>query len=224
MRKLFAPIGFCLFLAAGYLVSVESWNGAVFVYLGELRSPASVRSMRDYSIVDRKALFASVHKQLLEGAKLMKDDGTMGLTLGHPLMKASDGNDFACPVPGRAGLFDRVELTFLGLGISESGHQPKMVVEADCNPGTNLSQLSPIWIPMAEIVAAGPKDQDLQFYGEQPKKIRLEHIPGEWPTTWVLTSVRFFRQAFPDENMLINAEKMRETNGGKLISFDWQTK
>ncbi len=223
MRALFAQIGFCLFLTAGYVVSVESWNGAVFVYLGEQRSPASVRSMRDYSIVDRKALFASVHKQMLEGAKLMKEDGSMGLTLGHPLMKASDGNDFACPVQGRPGLFDRVELTFLGMGISESGHQPKMIVEADCTSGPNLSQLGTIWIPMADILATEPKDQELQFYGDQPKSIRLEHIPGQWPNAWVLISVRFFRQAFPDENLLIDAEKMRETKG-KLISFDWQAK
>ena len=134
MRKLIAPAFFIFALATGYWVSVESWNGAVYVYIGEQRSPASNRSMRDYSALDRKALSKSIHKQLLASAKVTERNGFMGVTLGHPLFKRAKGTgEFACPVQGRAGVFDRVELTFVGIGVSDSGEAPLMLVEAECH-------------------------------------------------------------------------------------------
>jgi len=145
----------------------------------------------------------------------------MGLTLGHPLMKSSDRNEFACPVQGRPGMFDRVELTFIGTGISEAGQQPKMIVEADCATGPNLGEINTIWIPMQDIVTAEAKDQEMQIYGDHPVIVRLEQIPGEWPVAWVLSNIKLFRQANPDENVTIDSAKMRETSG-KLLSFDWQ--
>lgn len=202
---------------------VNSWDGAVFVYLGEQRSPAAVRSMRDYSAIDRKALFSSVHRQMLEGAKLIKQQGQMALTLGHPLMKTAERNEFACPVEGRPGLFDRVELTFTGTGISESGHQPMMTIESKCGSGGNLSELETIYIPMQDILAAGAKDQELLTTGDHPVLVKLEHIPGEWPVGWVLSTVRFYREGSPEESMTIDSEKMRDTTEtGKLLSFDWK--
>ena len=220
MRGLLATVTFCLFMLTGYLVSVESWNGTVFVYLGELRSPSAVRSIKDYSAVDRTALFASVHRQMIAGAHLIKQPDSMGLTLGHPLMKSATGRDFACAVDGRPGLFDHVELTFIGLGISEAGRQPKMTIEADCRGGGNLSELGTIWIPMREIVAANAQDQELQIYGENPVTVRLEQIPGEWPATWVLWNVRLFREDNPEESLVIDSGKIRES-GAKMLSFDW---
>ncbi len=223
MRKALGPIGFCLCLLLGSTVMVDSWNGAVFVYLGERRSPAAVRSMRDYSAIDRKALFSSVHRQMLEGAKIIKQQGQMALTLGHPLMKSSERNEFACSVEGRPGLFDRVELSFTGTGISESGHQPMMTVESKCGSGGNLSELETIYIPMQDIVAAEAKDQEMQIFGDHPVMVRFNHIPGEWPTGWVLSKVRFFREDDGEESLTIDADKMRENTGtGKLLSFDWK--
>lgn len=207
----------------GYALSVDSWNGAVFVYLGEQRSPAAVRSMRDYSAIDRKALFSSVHRQMLDGAKLIRQAGFMALTLGHPLMKSADRNEFACPVQGRPGLFDRVELTFNGTGISASGEQPQMIIESECTGGGNLNQLETIWIPMQDILSTEPKNQEMQMYGDHPVMVRLNHIPGEWPTGWVLSTVRLYHHENLEETMTIDSAKMRDTTDtGKLLSFDWQ--
>jgi len=222
MRKLLAPIAFFAFLMAGHWVSVDSWGGAVFVYLGEQRSPAAVRSIRDYSVIDRKALFSSLHKQLLEGARLVKQDGYVGLTLGNPLVKAARGTkEFACAIQGRPGMFDRMELTFLGAGISEAGRQPKMTVEADCSSGMNLTELETIWVPMHDIVTAAAIDQELQIFGDRQVIVRLEQIPGEWPPSWVLWNVRLYRSANPEEGVSVDNGKIRETNP-KLFSFSWE--
>lgn len=208
-------------MLTGYLVSIESWNGAVFVYLGEQRAPAAIRSMRDYSAVDRKALYASVHRQLLEGARMIKGAGEMGLALGHPLIKREDRMEFACPLEGRPGLFDTVEVSFMGLGISEAGQQPTMTLLAECQSTGSLNHLDTIWIPMQTLLALEAKDQDLQLYGEHPVSVHLQHMPGEWPVSWVLSKVRLFKRDEPEEQLLIDADKMRETNG-KLMSFDWR--
>jgi len=220
MRKLLAPAAFCLFTLTGYLISMESWNGNVFVYLGEQRAPAAIRSMRDYSAVDRKALYQAVHRQLLEGARMIKGSGEMGLALGHPLIKGDERTEFACPLEGRPGLFDTMEVTFYGLGISSAGQQPAMTIVAECQSTGSLNRLDTVWIPMKDIMAAEAKDQDLQIYGEHPVSVRLQYMPGEWPAAWVLSKVRLFKRDEPEEQLLIDADKMREANG-KLMSFEW---
>ncbi len=222
MRTFFVFAFFCLFVAAGFRVAVDSWHGQVFVYMGEQRAPASVRSIRDYSALDRKALFTSVQKQMLADASANAYGGFVGVKLGHPLVKVAGGaSEFACPVQGHSGLFDRVELTFIGTGVSESGEQPKMIVESDCLPGENLNTLAPIFIPMQDIVRAPAKDQEIQLFGEHSVVVRLVQIPSTWPRNWVLWNVKLFRQANPDESLNIGSAKIREAHP-KLLSFDWQ--
>ena len=222
MNKILAPLLFVCFLAVGYWTAVESWDGSVYVYLGEQRSPAAARSIRDYSAVDRKALSSSLNKQLLGKAKLKVKNGYLGITLGHPLMKrANAGADFACPVQGRAGIFNQVEMTFMGTGISEAGQPPRMVITAECVPSSNLSELRTIWVPMQQIVAGPAHDQELQVYGEKhPVTIALQGIPDAWPSNWVLESARLYRADNPEEMMAIDTNGVRAAQP-KMLSFDW---
>jgi len=213
MRKLIAPAFFIFAVVTGYWISVESWKGAVYVYMGEQRSPASQRSMRDFTALDRKALTSSVHKQLLASAKVTEKNGYMGVTLGHPLFKRAKGTgEFACPVQGRAGVFDRVELTFLGVGVSDSGQAPIMLVEAECHTGNNLNEMRTIWIPMKSIHRSVAQDQEMQLFGDQPVTVRLQKIPGAWPDSWILQSVKLFRELNPEENLTVDAKGVRDAN------------
>lgn len=220
MRKILIPSFFALFLLIGYQRAVSSWGGKVFIYLGEQRSPAAVRSLRDYSSVERRTLLHSVHRQMLEEAKFVAKDGYVGLYLKHPMMRSERGLDFACSVGGRPGLYDRIELTFIGEGISESGSQPRMLVESECTPGNRIDDLSVIWIPFRDIITAPAKDQEMQIFGDHPVTLRLEQIPDSWPNRWVLWNVRLFRQANPDDHYVIDSNKIRQSNA-KLMSFDW---
>jgi hypothetical protein len=213
-----ASIGFANWL------TTRSWNGLVYVYIGEQRAPASVRTAHDYTPVDRQALGRSVHEQLMSMAATSRQDGNVGVTLGHPLVarpEGGGGREFACEVAGHGGIYDHMEITFYGTGVSDNGDEPHMVIDADCEASAQLDVLNPVWIPMGEIVRTSPRDQEFQVSGPHPTRIRLEHIPGVWPESWVLVSVRFYRQDTPDESLLVDAQHLRE-GGPTLLSFDFK--
>jgi hypothetical protein len=221
MHKTLVFAFFLLLLYAGFRVSVDSWDGQIFVYMGENRAPASVRKLGDYEPLDRKALFSSAHRQLLNHASASIEEAFVKVSLGHPLLKTSWGSEFACPVEGHAGLFDRVELTFIGVGIAEGGEPPKMVIETDCLPGENLNSLAPIWIPMREIASQPAKDREMNLAGEHPMNVRLIQIPSSWPEQWALWNVKLFRQTRPEDALDFGSAKLREANS-KLLTFDWK--
>lgn len=221
MRPSFVVFLFIVGLLIGYGMVVRSWGGSVYVYLGEERSPAAVRLLSDYAALDRDALTNEVHQQMVGDADFIKRDGELGIRLGHPLLKLKSGGfDFACAVQGRQGVFDRIELTFWGIGITESGHPPQIVMETACRTEEDLNRLATLWLPMAEILATPAKDQQLEFYEDRPLTIRLEQIPGEWPESWVLTRIRLFRDNNPSESLEIGASLIKEARS-KILSFEW---
>lgn len=212
---------FFLFTAyMGFRVSVDSWDGQVFVYMGENRAPASVRKIGDYEPLDRKALFTAPNKQLLNNAAAVRDEKYVKINLGHPLLKTSWGSEFACPVSGHSGLFDRVELTFMGLGVSEGGESPKLVVETDCLPGENLNTLAPIWIPMQFL--SWQSGDKFRVAGDHPMDVHFENKTGWWPEQWVLWNVKLFDRTRPESALNFGSAKLREANS-KLLSFEWQS-
>jgi hypothetical protein len=211
-------------LMLGYGIVVRSWGGSLYVYLGEERSPATVRLLSDYAALDRRSLANDVHQQLVGGAELIRQNGELGVRLGHPLLKLKGGGyDFACAVQGRPGVFDRIELIFWGIGITESGHPPRMVVESSCQTGEDLNRLATLWLPMSQIFANPAKDQQLEFYEDPPLTIRLEQIPGEWPENWVLTHIRLFREDNPSNSLEIGASLIKEARS-QILSFEWDPK
>lgn len=224
MRGLLGTAFFLAFFAFGSWVSTRSWGGAVYVYIGEDRSPAAVRSLNDYTPISRAALTDSVEKQLIASARFVRQEGYVGVELGHPLLKPEAGRrEFACDVGGREGLYDHLELTFTGSGVAASGEAPQMVVFAGCNPTEDVGRLETVWLPMDEILASQPKDQDIQINGDQPIFIHLKDIPGEWPDSWSLSSVKLYREADPRDAMEVGIEKLHQARGS-AFSFGWATR
>lgn len=222
MRPWFFLI-FLAFLYLGYGLSMRSWKGQVFVYLGRDRAPASVRELKDYSPVDRKTLTESVQRQLMASATILKRRGAIGVRVGHPLLPSyQGGNQFACAVQDREAAFDQLELVFVGIGISASGELPKLIVQTACLASMDIEKLEPVWIPKADIEAAGAEDQELLIDDDSRQMlITLQDIPGEWPEAWALYSVRFYNSEFEDLTLSIDAAQMRDAAGAPLI-FKWE--
>lgn len=223
MRNALVAVLFLAALGFANWLTVRSWNGTVYVYIGDSRAPASVRTVHDYTPIDRQAVYRSAHAQLMAEASVKRDAGVIGITLGHPLVARPEGGgrDFACQVGGHSGVYDRMEITLYGTGISDNGEEPHMVIDANCQATDHLDVLDPVFIPMQDIVAAAPQDQELQVSGERPAIIRLEHIPGAWPERWVLVSVRFYREDSPQDSFVVDAKHLRDS-GMSLLSFDFK--
>lgn len=127
---------------------------------------------------------------------------------------------FACQVQGRTGLFDRVELTFWGVGVSVSGDAPRLIVDTECSAESeDIGLLQTIWIPMQSVIAAGARDQELEFLEQNPIYIRLEHMPDEWPKSWMLHDVRFYRITDPDDSLSLGMDQIRSARP-ELLFFD----
>jgi hypothetical protein len=222
MKVLAAPALFLICLGLGIWVTDHSWDGQLFVFVGEQRSPAAVRSLVDFSSIERSALYRSAHKQVFAGAEVVKLKGYAGIRLGHPVISKGRGaKAFGCQVPGHNGMFDQIELTFVGVGISESGGQPRMIVGSPCRALKDLNRLETVWIPMGDIFASQPKDQELQIFGKSPVSVRLMDIPGQWPQEWVLWSARLYRSDNAEKPLVMDARLLKEARP-QMLSFDWK--
>ena len=222
MKVFAAPTLFLIFLALGVWITERSWDGQLIVFVGEQRSPAAVRSLFDFSSIDRSALYRSAPTQMFSSAEVVKLKGYAGIKLGHPVISKGRGaKAFGCQVPGHNGMFDRIELTFIGTGISESGGQPRMVVGAPCRALKDLNRLETVWIPMGDIFASQPKDQELQIFGDSPVSLSLVDIPCQWPEDWGLWSARLYRNDNSEKPLVMDTRLLKEARP-KMLSFDWK--
>lgn len=220
--KYWSAFGFALCLLAGIWVTNVSWNGRVFVYLGEERAPAAVRSLSDYSAVELKTLDDAANFQLMAGATVLQERDRLGIQLGHPLVRRDDGaRVFGCEVRDRSGLYNRISLQFVAEGVSSSASPPQMTVVTLCHSIRDLNQLETIWIPMQQIYSMAPQDQKFDTMGEEPIGIDFTDMPPEWPDRWVLMNVRLFRDDDPDQVLTIGTEHLRDARES-LLSLDWK--
>lgn len=219
MRTAWPVILFFTFAFTGYKFAISSWGGVVYVYLGEDRSPAAVRNSRDFSEMSYRNLGAPVEAQLISEAEVEVRDGTVGIYLGNPLLKSSGHFEFACRVQDREGIYDRIVLTFMGVGISTSGDTAELVVEAPCESRDIAWALEPIWIPIEQVTRGPAENAEFETEGDQPVSIELKHMPGEWPPQWVLSQVKFYRASEMEGALVIDAQQMRSARAS-LLSFD----
>jgi hypothetical protein len=178
-----------------------------------------VRTLEDYSSLDRKALYRSAHSQLLANALILHQDGRLGIQLGHPLVHHGRGQDFGCQAQSRSGVYDRMEMTFMGTGISANGETPQMTVDSLCKSDSDLNHLDTVWIPAGQILQMKPEDQTLPT--AEGVVVRLKSIPDQWPEDWVLWSVRFYRTNNPENSMTIDNNQLRKDRP-HMLSLQWK--
>jgi hypothetical protein len=122
-------------------------------------------------------------------------------------------------VQDRTGVFDHIELTFIGTGVSEGGEPARMVISAPCHSVNDVNRLDTVWIPMKTLMDLAPKDQEMDFYGDNPVQVKLEAIPDQWPRNWVLWNVRLYREDSV-ESLTLDAPVLKAVRP-TLLSFDW---
>lgn len=215
---------FLLGLLVGYRLAVNSFDGKLFVYLGESRAPASVRELHDYMPVSGKVLKRSVSEQILAESKFLLRKGRLNIGLGNPLSKGADGlKHFGCGTSAGLGPYDQIELVFEGQGIMESGRSPQLSVQAACRSTQQPAQMDWIEIPIEEIrkdLGRRRHDTELMYSTPSTVRVQFKNLPYVWPEDWVLISVKLWSERDPSRALQVSTDEWR-TLHAKRVSFFW---
>src|SRR3954469_4352928 len=112
----FGIVAFVCAVVIGAAVTVATWNGKIFVsksqYLENVRNPAAIRNVFDYSQFDGEPLKIRSLKRLLTGEQVIAQQSQVGIELGHFITKGEGGRgQLACD------FYNRVSMTFEGEGV-----------------------------------------------------------------------------------------------------------
>lgn len=198
-------IFFCSFLAGyGVMVHTSEWGPIA-------RDPAAVRQVYDFSNLSGSDLTQAMKKRILTGATLVRQQSSLGIELGHFAMaKLTGEKTLACQE------YDKVILRFEADGIAVSGEHPVMEVEGACEYSSDMTKISPVFIPIDKIMAEKPGDGEYQYREGRAVTLRFHGMPDEWPTRWLLTSVRLTSPT-QQKDLFVDASEVSEILGRPMM-------
>ena len=178
---------------------------------GLRRDPAAIRKVYDFSDLRGESLTQAAKRRLISGARIVKNNGNIGLELGHFVVKGDMGlKSFACKN------FSKIVLTFEGDGYSTGDHKPTMTTEDVCVVGADINTVQPIWIPFSKVISEPAADGEVQLHGHTAK-LNFTHISGEWPKTWKLIGIRLVNPELPSENISVDEKEIGLLTGKPIV-------
>lgn len=195
----------CSFLTGyGVMVHTSEWGPIA-------RDPAAVRQIYDFSNLSGNELSQAMKKRILSGANIVREQSSLGIELGHfALAKITGEKTLACQE------FEKVILRFEADGVAVSGERPVMEVEGACEFSSDMTKISPVFIPIEKILAEKPGDGEYQYREGRAVTLRFQGMPEEWPTRWLLTSVRLMNPGKNNE-LLVNADDVSAILGRPMM-------
>ena len=175
------------------------------------RDPAAVRQLYDFSNLSGSDLTHAMKKRLLSAATVIHQQQSLGVELGHFAMaKLTGEKTLACQE------FEKVTLRFEAEGVATNGERPVMEVEGACEFSSDMTKINPVFIPVDRVLAEKPGDGEIQYRESKPVTLRFHGVNEEWPTRWLLTSVRLSNAADQKE-LLIDAEEVSQIIGHPMM-------
>jgi hypothetical protein len=192
---------------------IRSWgNGLIFISsmrtLDHQRKPAAIRKVYDYSFFEGEPLKIRSVKRLIDDAKVIEKDGSVGIDLGHFVTKGEDGRGtLACD------FYDKVILQFEGEGILEAGEKPRMTLEAPCSTASDINRIETIWIPFTRLLGDHPTPArflEATFAEQKGVRLMFDKMTSEWPRQWSLVSVRMLSKDVSGREISISKSEIAE--------------
>ncbi len=211
MKYLPGVLVFVAVFAFGLMSAYRSWNSMVYVYVGSSRMPAAVPKVFDFSNLRGGDLRMASTKRLLEDAKILKGEESVGVELGHFVTMGTSGRrEFACQS------YNKIEMVFFADGMAESGHVPEMTVNGGCVMGSDMNRIETLWIP--NMVAAKQKTSmsEVSLDGPNPTAVKFSYVGSEWPTDWVLKTIRLYSSENPNYEMKFDQMEIRSMAPDRL--------
>ncbi|MGZ3803201.1 MAG: hypothetical protein ACXVB4_03250 [Pseudobdellovibrionaceae bacterium] len=209
MKKLGMAFLFFIFsfgVGYGVILHTSEWEPVS-------RDPAAIRQVYDFSNLSGMSLTNAMKKRLLSGSTVIRKNQSLGVELGHFAMANIAGEKtLACQE------FQKVSLRFEAEGVAIGGERPVMEVEGACEFSEDMTKINPILIPVDRVLAEKPADGEFQYREGTPVTIRVHGLSAEWPTRWILTSVRLSSSADQKE-LLIDSNEVSEILGRPLMVY-----
>jgi len=207
LRKLGMTFGLfvCMFFVGyGIMIHTSEWEPVN-------RDPAAVRQLYDFSNLSGSDLTHAMKKRLLSAATVIHQQQSLGVELGHFAMaKLTGEKTLACQE------FEKVTLRFEAEGVATNGERPVMEVEGACEFSSDMTKINPVFIPVDRVLAEKPGDGEIQYRESKPVTLRFHGVNEEWPTRWLLTSVRLSNAADQKE-LLIDADEVSQIIGHPMM-------
>jgi hypothetical protein len=179
------------------------------------RDPAAVKNSFDFSHLRGERLQEAVRQRLMTGLQLKKEEGGMGIALGHFVFVDESGQKKpACQA------FGKVALTFEAEGVSVGGDKPQMEVEGRCEHSSDLTMINPLFVPVAKIMGERPGDGEFQFNQGSGVTIRFANLPEAWPRMWLLKSVKLVNEK-SSEALVVESDEVARYLGHPMV-FNWK--
>ena len=179
------------------------------------RIPAAIRHDMDFSQLEGSELVSASQKRLLTAARVILQDDQMGIELGHFVLRGESGrSQLACDY------YDQVKLTFEAEGIADSGEKPLMEISGPCRPGTDMTRIEPIWIPVSRILSERVNNMDLTD-DTGNVSFHFSNMGGEWPGRWALKSARLLNSQESGKEITIEHSDLREILHHPFV-LNWQ--
>ena len=139
----------------------SSWQGVVYFY-PEGGHAGSAHGQRKLAQVDKRYDFSSHRsggvlaskKRLVQSLKWHRQDGVLGVELGHFVVKTGQNSkNFACNV------YRGVELEFVAEGVAVHGQPSRMWVRGPCRVrADDNSRMQVLWLPVHRAFDQRPQD------------------------------------------------------------------
>ena len=176
-----------LFFSLGFLFSLRTWDGKIFVSLNKSQSRgiANVNSVIDIVSLSPDSLKLRSQEVLFQKTKISRSEGGISFQLGSFLIpnKQKEGYGLICDS------YSLVELSFVSSGTSLSGHKGRLLVQAPC-VNNDEDFIGPFLIPAQKIL----DHPDMDFFSNEETQtfIRFYETSVRLMKTWHLSTVRFF--------------------------------
>jgi len=216
MKAFLTFLGIACFFFIGVLIS---WNSSEFpmentysIVSKSSRDPAAIKKVYDFSHLEGSALNFAAKQRLLDGAKVIHDKKDVGVELGHFVIRGADGEKaFACQ------RYSKVILGFEGDGVAVGGELPKMEVEGSCEISTDINRIAAVWIPVSRIIGEPVADGEFDFREGHPAKLKFANVSDQWPTTWMLKSVKLVDPTGQNSEVAVPTEELKQILKKPLI-------
>lgn len=219
MKGFFGILIFLFGIALGFLYSSSSWNGEKYIKASNLspnpkRDLAAVKKVYDFTNHMGNLLSSLSSHKVLSNAQISNEQGKFTLSLGHYVMKTTNGDHFlACQ------LYDKVVIEYLAEGQASNGNLPRMEVIADCNLlNDDINHIAPIKIPVKDILSSQPADGEINYTENYKITVRFYNVTEHWPKQWALQKVTLTDSHREQFDTTINAKQALKTAN---LNMDW---